>query len=335
MSQKIHYQDGRFLPFIGTEDMEMMTKRPEFFTLRRFAPTGIRKKVFQFYKRLLNTQNITGKEKIRNASMVSIVGPLVQFADRLTPYARQTRSVGKYAQKVRNTIVRSKEPIQLLFTDLPVAVGLEPFDKTSQPDGEQEKKFEVRLKDALKKLIDADKILIETIRDIILEAFDKKKTPFEIFRKELTERAVLLITPCRDSELKVVLTAMSKTTLKNHSGYIAAVAAAAMTRPVRAWRDNDVNEFPTVMEDLARRFKDFETIVKSQVGFLESEDDRTRLVTFTCPDGSQSKKIVKPDDKAVKNAQAVLQKIKKDCSKADIEALMIILGDELLRQEGK
>lgn len=327
------YENDRFIPCLGTEHMEMMCKRPEFFTLRRFAPTGIRKKVFQFYKRLLNSQAVTGNKKIRNVSMVSIVGPLVQFAENLSEYARQTSSVGKEAQMVRNALLRSKEPIQLLFHDLPLAVGMEVFAQDSPPDADKEGKFEGLLKDALKKLMDADKNLIHAIQNILAESFKHKNT-FTDFQKEMTKRAAPLIKACRDRKLKSVISSMAKTGL-TPDNWAASVAASVMTRPVRAWRDNDMDEFPTLMQDLAQRFTDFETVVRSQIGIKESESEQVRLFSFTHGDGRHAKKIVRSDKKTITKAETVFQQIKDRHSRPELEALMLILGDELLKQEKK
>lgn len=323
------YQENTFIPQFGTEEMEMMAKRPELFSLRHFAPTGIRKKVFQFYKRLLNAQPEITDASIRNASMVSVVGPLVQFANRLSPYARQTKSVSKHAQNVRNALLRAKEPIQLLFVELPEALGLEAFTNNSHVEDDKSGQFEGRLKDALKDLIEADDLLLQRVQRLVLESFGSDGE-LAFFRKDITRRVEPLITPCRDSDLKPVLIAMSKTQ-NDDRDWLSSIASAVMTRPLYAWRDSDVDEFPVAMGDVSTRFTAFEAVVKAQVGISEAQDGRkTRLVFLARPDGTQAKKIIRVDTRVQDRAEKTLQLVRENCSRAELEALLLLLSENLL-----
>ena len=49
------YQEGAFVPFLAEPELELMAKRPELFSVKRFAPVGIRGKIFRVYQELLNT----------------------------------------------------------------------------------------------------------------------------------------------------------------------------------------------------------------------------------------------------------------------------------------
>lgn len=204
-------------------------------------------------------------------------------------------------------------------------------NQDSPTDEDKEQKFEQLLKDALKSLIDADKNLIISIQDIISGAF-KYKNSFTAFKKDITKRAEPLLKPCRDRKLKSVISSMLNKDLSPEN-WAAAIASAAMTRPVRAWRDNDLNEFPTIINDLAQIFNDFEAVVKSQQGFTESKDAQVRLISFTHPDGSHSKQIIRADENTILKAKTALKTIKKNYSRTELEALMLMLGDELLKQE--
>ncbi len=322
------YRDDVFIPSLTAEEMEMMTRRPHLFTLRRFAPTGIRRKVFQVYRRLLNAEAVHESNKVRNLSMLSVVGPLVQFASSLSAYARQTRTVGVHAVSVRNALLRSKEPILLLFDELPQAVDMPPFQQDTPADTHQEREFEARLRNALKSLMDADSMLIQRLQQHIMEAFGTHRA-FNLFREELAQQASVLLGPCRDTELKCALSAMSKS--GSDTEWVSGIAAAAVTRPLQAWRDSDINEFPTVMRDIAGRFQSFEAIVKSQTGFSESVDTSVRLINFTRPDGRQAKKLIKTERKTTTRAKALLTEIKSKCTQEELEALLLLLGDDVLQ----
>ena len=118
------YQEGAFIPWLGPEEMELMTKRPEYFTVRRFQQAKLRGQVFQLYMSLLKAQPSTESRQTRNPSLIGVVGPLVQFVKSLKPYALHTRAVSRYAQNVRHVLQHARDPFDLLYVDLPRAVDL-------------------------------------------------------------------------------------------------------------------------------------------------------------------------------------------------------------------
>ena len=79
------------------------------------------------------------KIPVRNASMVNIVGPLMQFANALPNYTKKTRSISVSAIKLRSALIRSNEPIELLFDTLPRALHMEPFVENKVPGENQVK----------------------------------------------------------------------------------------------------------------------------------------------------------------------------------------------------
>jgi hypothetical protein len=97
----------------------MVAVRP----LRHGSLLGVQGKVFRVYQELLNSGPVQSDRQVRNATMVNIVGPLVQFADRLPAYVKETRSISREARNLFQALLNSKDPIALLFRDLPKAVG--------------------------------------------------------------------------------------------------------------------------------------------------------------------------------------------------------------------
>ena len=167
------YQEGGFVAFFGSEEMELMVKRPELFYLKRFAPTGIQGKIFQVYRSLLNSSPLPEvANEIRNASMVSVVGPLVQFANGLQPYVINTRTLSQEAQNLRRTLLNAKDPIQLLFTDLPLSIGLSPFKEYELISEDEIEIFQVTLRNVLIELAQTYSRLIKSIETIFIEAFE-------------------------------------------------------------------------------------------------------------------------------------------------------------------
>ena len=109
------YRENAFVPFLAEPEQELMAKRPELFSVKRFAPVGLWGKIFRVCQELLDTGPAAAGERIRNATMVGIVGPMVQFADKLPPYVKSTKSLSREARKLLGALLGTKDPTALLF----------------------------------------------------------------------------------------------------------------------------------------------------------------------------------------------------------------------------
>ena len=49
------FREGAYVPVIDPADIALLVKRPELFTIREFAPEGIRQEVFEVYRRIIET----------------------------------------------------------------------------------------------------------------------------------------------------------------------------------------------------------------------------------------------------------------------------------------
>ena len=202
------FKEGAYIPLIEEADLELMVKRPELFSIKRFAPVGTRGKIFRVYQEFLNTSPAVPDDRIRNATMVSIVGPMVQFANNLPPCVKSPRSLSNEARKVFRVLLNAKDPIALFFADLPEAVGIVPFETGESVDAEKSKAFQARFRNAIVELSQACPRLLELIELSIRDAFkaDKKMAKF---REELASRAASLVERCSDRRLKPLVAAFA------------------------------------------------------------------------------------------------------------------------------
>jgi hypothetical protein len=324
------YQQGAFVPFLGSEEMELMAKRPEFFSLKKFAPEGVQARIFQVYRDLLNTFVVPQERQVRNVTMVSVVGPLVNFANSLSTYARRTRSVTQEAQKVRRVLLQAREPIRLLFIELPEAVGLPPFNRDEPISDNAIQQFQIRLRSCLVELADAYNRLLEKIQVIISETFGGDSELREL-RSELEDRASPLISRCSDKELRPLISAMTKST-GSDKDWVVSIGTVVTQRPVDSWRDRDLQIFPARMNDFARRFAAFEAIVAAEKRSLRRKrNTEPRLVSLTWPDGNSSSEVFWLGKSHSRKLQRTVDSLKTELSSTDLKRLFVLLGDHLLK----
>jgi hypothetical protein len=161
------YKDGTFIREMSGEIMLELTKAPEKFEIQYCKIEGVRAEVFE---RLLNVLEVTPNTD-RKAELLDVVKPLCVFVAQLPSYVHNTKKMTAVAMAVRDAIMNARDPSKLLFVDLPVACGNQPFSLR-----EVEKKtvqlFVRRLKAALDELRAVYPELQERIRKALREAFD-------------------------------------------------------------------------------------------------------------------------------------------------------------------
>jgi len=327
------YQDGAFIPHFGPEEWELMTKRPEFFTLRRFTLEKARRDLFEVYRSLLNAQVRTEAMQVRNATLIGVVGPLVQFIKNLRPYVIHTRAVSRHAQNIRHELQQARDPVELVFIDLPKALELLPFDDQRTPqDRELVDTFQRRFTDAIVELKEAYPRLIDRIGDIVLRVFGGNVTDAEALRGQLKKRAGPLVAKCGDAGLKPFIAALAGFS-GTHKDWLVSLATIATQRPVDSWRDSDLETFSVRVADLATRFSNLETLVaKAEMTLPPASNDRQpRMISFTRSDGSAISNILWVDAAGLDEAKATLGRFlgETQMDKARLQAVFLLLGEHL------
>ncbi len=327
------YQEGAFIPYLTPEDLELMVKRPEYFEIRKFSPLGVQGRVFRVYQELLKGGPVREDSRPRNATMVNIVGPLVQFADRLPAYVKETRSISREARNLLQALLNSKDPIELLFRDLPKAVGVSDFGDGPDVSGDAVKEFQTRFRGAVGELAQAFERLVDRIRMILQETFGSR-AGLETFREDLMERAAPLVDRCSDKRLKPLVSALARNR-GTDTEWVSAIGTIVSQRPVASWRDGDLNGFSTRMHDLARRFLALERLAAEERRRLPEggEDKEARLISLTRPDGTMESEIVWTDRSETARVKEKMDRLIEENEPGQLKALLVMLGEHLLGEK--
>lgn len=326
------YREKSFLPYLSPEEMELMVKRPDLFTVKRFAPTGIRNEIFGLYQKLLNANNTVGENKIRNANMVSVVGPLIQFANGLSEYVLQTKTISRKAQNVRRILLNSKDPIHLLFEELPQALNFESFSEESDLDHRIAEDFQVALREALLELTKADQLLCQEIGNVVQDVFGKDNS-LKVLQEDLARRAVPLVSRCADKQLKPFFAVLTKQTA-NIEDWLIALATIVNQRPVDSWRDTDLQIFSTRLHDFSDRFQALESVVSAELKIpAKSNNEEIRHVSIMNSSGKNHRKIIRVKKKTISDMKSIMSELDKTLDHDGMEALLLLISDKILSNE--
>jgi hypothetical protein len=287
------YQDGVFQPLFGAAEAALMLKRPDLFQLRRYSFKGVRRDVIQAYMAAIDTGLLEFEEKARNRSLLKIIGPLIEFMEALPDYSRHTRRISLNAQRLRGVVLTSREPLSLLFKDIPEALGIHSF---SPEDKNQPEKNDLHLKlhQALKELFDVFGNLNREVETAIQGAFDfKEKLDFGQFRKVLQDRVRPLEKPCVDNQLKTIIRAMLNDQDDN-ARWARGIAGVIKRKPLDVWRDNDIESWHVEMAEIADRILAFEALVARTTGI---EDEKGIVLSLTRVNGTTRRCIINVSSK--------------------------------------
>jgi hypothetical protein len=324
------YQEGAFIPYLTPEDLELMVKRPEYFGIRKFSPLGVQGKVFRVYQELLKSGPIQEDRQLRNATMVNIVGPLVQFADRLPAYVKETKSISSEARNLLQALLHSKDPIDLLFKDLPRAVGMAEFGDAPDVSEDAVKEFQTRFRNAVTELAQAFELLVDRIQMVLQETFGSQ-ADIKTFRKDLKKRARPLVSRCADKRLKPLVSVLSQNR-GTDAEWVTAIGTIVSQRPTTSWRDTDLNGFLTRMHDLARRFIALERLAAEERRRLPKggKGKEARLISLTRPDGTMESEIIWTDQAKTAQVKKKMDQLIRDNDPDQLKALLVMLGERLL-----
>ena len=317
------FQEGTYKPFFGAVELSLLLNRSDLFVLKYIISSNVQRRVFQIYKNILNTAKIDSHSGLRNTTMVSVVGPLINFIAKLPEYSKKTGDISANAQRVRSAIENSTEPIQLLFEDLPKAVGVLP-EKIEDDDGKQE--LQGKLQAALQELNLAYPKLQQKIREYVLELF-KEKDLDELYYI-LQKRIAPLVKICDDKELKAILQAFVRK-YKTSEEWLKAIASRLVKKPVDKWRDDDYLPFTAKLKDFTDRIRQLEAIALDKGQFRSNNG---RVVSIMLPNGHLKRDVL--NSMSLQNAE--VQSKVDDILAMGMEsssAVLILLAEKMLKGE--
>ncbi len=247
------YRDGTFLRELNGETMLVLTKSPERFDIQYCKIKGVRAELFE---RLLAVLELELTED-REAELLDVVKKLCVFVAQRPAYVLNTRRLSPTTLAVRDTILNAREPVTLLFTDLPMACGFEPIaaDATS---GKAVHTFVNTLKKALDELRAAFPELQERMRKQLRDCFELPGT-FEQFRKTLAIRAEQLLFSVKEPKLKAFCIRLKDENLPA-SDWLESLGSYLALKPPSKWRDAEEDVFHSELAQFAKRFHNVESI---------------------------------------------------------------------------
>ena len=304
------YENGSFIADWSMPVFERLLKAPQLFELKRFRIVGIRADLFAQLLQMLNQPVETEK-----SDLLTVVTPLMRFISQLPRYTLVTQELSDEAKNIRKAVLNAREPDELLFKQLPEALGFHAFGPEISIDTNLVSDFFNTLQDALSQLRYAYDNLLNWIEQMLARAFALTPTKKEL-REELVARAEQLQDVA--IELKGFLTQVCS---DRHDSirWLEAIATNLAQKPPTSWTDIDKTQFEINLSQLARKFRHFEAITYEKWEHTESPTGEPIRIGITRPKQPEQEQVVILPSSAEKQAEKLERAIEQTFDDIDTD----------------
>ena len=327
------YENGSFIADWSMPVFERLLKAPQQFELKRFRMAGIRADLFARLLRMLNQPVET-----ENPDLLTVVTPLMRFISQLPKYTLVTQELSDEAKNLRKVVQNAREPDELLFKQLPEALGFPSFSAETATDSKTVSDFFTTLQDALSELELAYEMLLNSVEQLLVEAFNLTPKKEEL-RAELAARAEPLFAVTIEMQLKGFLIQVCSGG-HDFTSWIEAIATYLAKKPPVSWLDLDQAQFESNLSQLARKFRHFEAVSYEKREHTESSAGEPIRVGITRPNHPEQEQVVTLPSTAEEQANKIAHEIERVFDKFDMDgnsefrlAILARISQKLMQKE--
>lgn len=278
------FENGTFLREIGREAFLRLIKAPEKFDIQFCRIEGVRSALFEQMIKTLEVSETTSKFEL-----LDVVRNLCQFVARLPEYTRNTRKLSQSTLAVRQVILEAREPVKLVFYDLPAACGFEKFVVGSKSSAIEVRGFVCKLKESLDELRAAFPSLQQRISTLLAQEFNYREENLKQYRAKLAVRSERLLIQVTENKLKSFVFRLFDEALSD-SDWLNSIGSLLSLRPPDKWKDEDEERFNFELEAMVRQFKRVESL-----SFTNGRAGQGIRVAITRPNGTERHEVVHVD----------------------------------------
>jgi hypothetical protein len=176
--------EGRYIPNINREVLDLLQKSPNEFKIKTFAIDGVK---IEFFNQYRNFINLNDKDLITQDSFLETIKPFLAFYNNLNEYAKNTLNFDNpKTAKFRSVLAKATDPEKTFFEDLPNVFGFKSDSLATS------KEFMSQYQDLMKKSIKELQLcyenLIRQIEENVIEALGLQANDFTEYKAEIESR---------------------------------------------------------------------------------------------------------------------------------------------------
>ncbi len=338
------YEHGTFKPSFTVDMAERLVRNPGFFEIKHFsAATGPRRKVVAALLKHLGVQAPMKTQpgaSGRGGDVLSVAKHLVSKVRGLDNYTQRTKELAPAFLAVRDVLLNAVEPDELLFSDLPSALGFKEVpasDRASYPDAEP---LAAGVAAAISELENVSTRLMAQAQAVLLSCSGANS------RQAAISRAAAIDADALSADTRPFVLALANDGTNADFEWMLTIATVVSKKSPYEWNDDDKRRF---FRELPERMAAFERLVAlyGQAGYgqagsqscLQNGTHNSLRITFTQSDGQEHARLVAVEpSKSAELSDALQQFLSQaeglvgSVQQAQLTA-MAMLGQQVLAQD--
>lgn len=317
------FNDESYIPNLSEENLELIAKYPEKYSIKTFDIEGVKLDIFNSYRTFLN---IATEQKFDNNSFIETIKPFIVFYKQLPEYSKNTKRLSPSAIKIRKAIATSKDPEETFFDAFPSALGL--TLSTLQQDKSKLQSFTTSLQDSVRELRTAYDELVKRFEEFICSEFVGQTSDFGEYKAYLQNRFTKLKKHMLLSNQKTFVQRLDSP-LDDKKAWLNSIAQAVTGKTLEAFTDEDeillYEKFKTMILELDSLTK----ISKSDIDESKEEVIGVKIDSFFSKIDPKVVRVPKNKSKEIEQLKNELRnKLGKD-NTSNIAAVLNLLKELL------
>lgn len=246
------YEHGTFRPLLRDDVLQRLSKNPENFQVRHFASrSACRASYLLALQKELGVVRARRRQGMRVPGVLSVVSSLVGLVNSLPEYSKTTQALSPRTLAVRKCLLAATEPDELIFVDLPVALG-----KPAVPaSGEYKRRDATDIARAIGEVSSELRGAYPNVLARVRSALQSDVVPnSKHLRESLKSRAHELEGRVIDPRLERLITSLLAE-IPDEESWLAYVAMNISGVPCESWSDSDLSRFTATIADVGATFR--------------------------------------------------------------------------------
>jgi hypothetical protein len=313
------YEDSTYVHGLDGDAIQRLAKEPECFEFQYCAIEGVRLETFQAIARVF------GLEAKETPQVLDVVKPLVHFIASVPDYCRNTKKLSPRATALRHALLTARDPVCLIFQDLPKAVGVPP---------ERGKELGNKVAKLVSEIQGSYDALLNRISASITDVFATTSSIGD-FRKELSARSKGIAKSLAESDLKSFVLRLGDEALEFRN-WLESLANHIGKKSAMRWTDSDEEVFDHRLGVMAKRMLRAEAaqadVTRKGIG---NSGGRVVRLLLTRPDGNEHGELLhwgEKEDAKVSELEVQISAMIRKYGRAGLGATATALWNHLQSQ---
>ncbi|MBC6610960.1 ATP-binding protein [Hymenobacter sp. BT507] len=270
----LYGEQDRYIPELTPEVVDLFTKNPTQYSIKAFSLEEEKLALFNDYRQLLQ---LSPAEQVSNVGFIESIKPFLTFYRQLPSYTQRTRKLPSSAIRLREAVVRAKDPEAAFFDAFPRALGFS-IQELQQNTSAREK-YIPALQEAINKLRNAYSALLQRLESFIAKNVVGTQPVLEQYKTSLQRRFKGLSAYRLPSELKVFRERLMSE-LDDRETWLNSMANALLKKSLKDFEDSDELLFQERFQQYVNQLDNLCDLANANIDIDQEDAFRLEISAF-------------------------------------------------------